>query len=76
MPKKTIKLVDIPSPGDNSVKGSIFETHGSSVFSNLDEFCWLISVPKHLIEYIERECKEMKLDEYIIMDRNTANFNF
>jgi hypothetical protein len=76
MPEKTIKLLQIPAPGNNSVKGSIIEQYSVNVYDNLDEFCWLIACPFKDNEFVKSECIQMKMEEFIIIDRASTIFNF
>ena len=71
-----IMLLDIPNPGNNSVKGSIISDHGMNIYENLNEFCWLIAVPYANMDFIHDECKEMKLEQIIIVDRGTTKYLF
>ena len=70
--KREIKLIEISFSGDNSVKGTIFKEHGLEVLNQAEGYAWLIGSSANALEVIEAECKEMKLQEYIVFDIRSA----
>lgn len=71
---KVTKVIDIPTVGDNSITGSIYQEHGESVMENAREYLWVILCPPDGF-YKAKEDAEALGITFILADRLTSKTN-
>ncbi len=66
--KLPIIAIEILFAGTNSVLGGICK---EGKHTEMDKYCWLVLANPDSLNMLEDECKELKLQEYIIADRKS-----
>lgn len=68
---RVTKVIDIPTVGDNSIIGSIYQEHGQPVLDNMQIFLWVILCPHESKDETAAQARYLGIT-YIIADRDTA----
>lgn len=68
--KKPIRLFELVYSGSSSVLGGICEILKNKT-DTMNDYCWVIMADVNSFGMLEDQCKELKLEEYIIADRKS-----
>ncbi len=73
MKSKPIKILEIPFSGSYSVKGALYHEIEKKNLTLIDvnEYSWVICVKLMSFDMIKQQCVEMKISNFVIVDRET-----
>lgn len=66
---KDFKLITISFPGNYSLCGYIIKEYGIDVYKNINDYNWVILVPKSAIDMIACEAISLEIKTYIVVDK-------